>query len=570
MAAIDFQTGESRRNNRLALVVTVIAAALLSILYSGWVPYFNNNIYHLPILRADYDLPQFTDDAFIQSLRHFSSGFWLILAGSARLVAPHLLLLTAFILSRVLMLAAAVHLARSLGFRGKAFDLLFLLLLAVSPLTRGYAPGGGGLDIDYFSHSELANAVLVLSLSMAIRGATGLSVFLACVTFFLNAFMAVWLAPLWLAVTACRIIRHGEPLVAAVRRAVFGTLAGLPLVLIVVKTVVSGAAAAAAPDYSYAAYLRAFFPYHFFLDSLAPKDLILIGLFSIALLASAPLMRKEKALHLAAVLAAIGLLAAGAIVPLLTESRFILNLHLIRSAVLIQLLAVLGLSMIAAGMATATERPDNRLIGLLLSAMIVVGSPGLPAALLLVGYASWGVKRLPIPLLDRPGLLLAGRGLLAASLAFSVTSGLLPSLKDSRTLGAISGQWARVGAWVADNTPATSLILLPVGTEIPPPAASPQARLLAFDVTGFMATAGRSVWTNYKFGAAPMWAPSTYAEWHRRYGEVQALATAQARIAYAANNGIDIVITFCDADAGIAPLHRDGDLCIYDARRQGG
>ena len=65
------------------LLVAAIAAAL-SLLHKGFVFGVENNLFHLPIVAGLYDEPQFHDDAFIQSLRYFSSGIWLLLENSEK------------------------------------------------------------------------------------------------------------------------------------------------------------------------------------------------------------------------------------------------------------------------------------------------------------------------------------------------------------------------------------------------------------------------------------------------------------------------------------------------------
>lgn len=565
----DHASGQTAEAGKGPLLLLLAVATLVSILYSGIVPFFNNNIYHLPILRADYDLPQFAGDAFVQSLRHFSSGFWLIFAGSASWIEPKLLLLSAFGLSRLLLMAAALHFARSFGYAGLRFSALFLLLIAVSPLARGYAPGGGGLNIDYFTHSEVANATLLLSLSLTVRGRMALSVWFACVTFFLNAFMAVWLAPLWLAIAVWRSLSEGDPVRNQIRGILIGMSCGLPLLIPVLWTIVEGSKVAGTPDYSYADYLRGFFPYHFFLDSLPWDDRFRLAVLSLVAVLVPFLLREKAGAFRAAGFAALVLLCIGSVMPLVTGSRFLLNLHFIRSAVLIQWLAVLGTAMVAAGWTCSAEPTARRVAGLLLAALMIIGAPALPMMVVILTLGIWGSRFLP-PLMDRPLALTIGKAALASALAFSVSSALVPSVRNSGNLWAISTAWERIGSWVAANTAPESVLLLPVGTETPPPDASPLARNLAYDVTGFFATAGRSVWTNYKFGAAPMWAPQTYAVWRARYDAVRNLTSAADRIAYAAAHGISHVVTYCDPAVAPLLLHRAGDLCIYAARPPGG
>lgn len=45
--------------------------ALVSLVVTGYVFPFSNNVFHLPIVARLYDRPEFVGDAFIQSLRYF-------------------------------------------------------------------------------------------------------------------------------------------------------------------------------------------------------------------------------------------------------------------------------------------------------------------------------------------------------------------------------------------------------------------------------------------------------------------------------------------------------------------
>ena len=62
------------------LALAAITAAL-SLAYKGFLFGIENNVFHLPIVGGLYDEPQYRDDVFIQSLRYFSSGVWLLLGG---------------------------------------------------------------------------------------------------------------------------------------------------------------------------------------------------------------------------------------------------------------------------------------------------------------------------------------------------------------------------------------------------------------------------------------------------------------------------------------------------------
>src|SRR5208337_1354419 len=99
------------------LLLTANIGALLSLAISGFVFGINNNEFHLPIVGLLYDEPQFTHDEFIQSLRYFSSGLWLLLRGVDRYVDPHLLFLGLDYISRLIAFLGFLACADLLGIR---------------------------------------------------------------------------------------------------------------------------------------------------------------------------------------------------------------------------------------------------------------------------------------------------------------------------------------------------------------------------------------------------------------------------------------------------------------------
>lgn len=549
---------------RAERAVTLVLATLLSVVFTGFIPFFNNNIYHLPILRADYDLPQFADDAFVQSLRHFSSGFWMVFSGSAAFMPPHLFMLGAFVISRLLFLISALSLASRFGYGRRRFSRIFLPLVAMTPLLRGTAPGGGGIAIDYFTHSELANATLLMSLSMLLARRYGLSVFLACVTFFINAFMAVWLAPLWLAGASVLIGKMQVKPRQMLTGCIAGAVAGIPLVIPVLQAIFAGENGGVV-DYSYSAYLRDFFPFHFFINSLPNEEMLDLLQLCACILPVCALIRQSRLFFLALGLAAIALLGVGALVPMLTDERLILNLHLVRSAVLIQMLASLGLSMVGAGWVAGYGSSEDRTLGFILWALLLTGKIALVGVILLTVYRAFLAERVPVPLLAHPSAPRLVAGLFASAIIMVILSSLIPQIVHTGIWRSSNARWEKAGVWASKNTPPSAVFLLPVDTDKPPAWADPVSRSLALDVTGFVAVSGRSIWTNHKFGAAPMWVPGTFPLVRDRYNEVAALKTAEARLAYASKHGISYVATFCDPAVASKPVYQDGDLCIYAA-----
>lgn len=153
-------TVDERASGTGGFLLAAVAGTLLSMARTGLVSGISNNMLHFPILAGLAKLPQFAADPFIQSLRYYSSGLWLALAGAAPGDAAFPLLLGLAVASRFLALVGFLACANVIGIRDRKGRLLFAVLIAFSSVMNGYsAAGQGGLFINYFTHSELANAV---------------------------------------------------------------------------------------------------------------------------------------------------------------------------------------------------------------------------------------------------------------------------------------------------------------------------------------------------------------------------------------------------------------------------
>ena len=80
-------------------------------------------------------------------------------------------------------------------------------LLSATLLLRGGAVGSGGLFLNYFTHSEVANGLFLIALYFSIRGGIAASIGLTGVTFFVNAFMGAWTATVVGVIILIRILR---------------------------------------------------------------------------------------------------------------------------------------------------------------------------------------------------------------------------------------------------------------------------------------------------------------------------------------------------------------------------
>ena len=112
-----------------AILAIAAVGALASLMVTGCLVGVRNDLYFLPILGALYDLPQFANDTFIQSLRHYASGPWMLLSGLANYVPVSALSLVLGFFSRWLAFVGFGLCASLLGAHARKEQVLLAFLL---------------------------------------------------------------------------------------------------------------------------------------------------------------------------------------------------------------------------------------------------------------------------------------------------------------------------------------------------------------------------------------------------------------------------------------------------------
>ena len=554
------------RSDALFLLALTGFGAALSLVATGTAPFVDNNVFHLPILGRLYDLPQYAHDPFMQSLRFFASGFWQALAGSDRLIDPGVLILAISAGYRALMIAGFLSCARALGVTERPQQVAFVVMLVSCDLLQGLSfAGGGGMFTNQASHSEIANGLLLLSWGAAARGRIAAAIAWTGAIFFCNAFMGVWnMAPIALMI-AVQIWRDPADWRHVVRQCVIGSALFAAFAAPVVANVLANPDFGTRPDFDYLAFLTEYWPKHFLFDAVPTGERLGLGFVAaLALLAFAALGARSTP-FLAAFAGFALVYAIGVAVPELTSSPTIINLHLLRSSVGLQMLSALAAFSLAALWLTDRESRRERMFG----ASLVVTLCVLPRSALL------GVIALIVERLTRrpnasfvardPGIVerLIGVGL-AIALAVSFTSGALDFADKNGKLERAANEWTEIGAWAKANTDPFAVFLTPT-IEIGKPVDEDGKALTTAVLTaaGFEYASQRRVYVDVKRGAAAMWSPSYHALWRSRRDDVLALASLAERRRYAGAHGVDYVIDLCAGGQGAEPLFRTRRLCVY-------
>lgn len=564
---------EPRLDWRALLVISAIAS-IASIFATGFLIGVRNHVYILPIVNALYDEPQFANDLFIQSLRFFSSGPWILLSGIAKYVNIYWLFLCLNFLSRFTAFVGLLACATLLGVREwRAMALLAALLCATSLLRGQSFAGDGGLFIDYFTHSEIANGLTLIILFLLIRGWLLTALVVNGLVFFTNAFISVWNAAMIAAVTLT-MARKG---VISWRSTLLKVSAGTSLASVLAAPVVFNILVnpdfGRALNFDFVNYLEEFWPYHFIFSDIPISEKLNLGLMIALGITAFATLGKRASLFIVAMVAFSAVYAAGIIVPHVTHSPLILNLHLLRVSTMLQLLAVLGALALATNWWLSSDSLQkyfySPLLALILCTPIRMTSiqPALncAAALLIIVTHHIPKFRDKVPLWA-----LSERLKLRYLAPILITIGFLAliakhTISDAQT-AAWFAEWNSVGNWARANTAPEAAFIIPTwnfrGTskQTQPGTEEDEAILSS---GAFVSTAHRSVWIDFRDGAAVLWSPSYYEQWHRRVAEVNSLDSFAERAAYARANGVGYIIAICDREPSLAPVFSTKRLCVY-------
>jgi hypothetical protein len=547
------------------LVLAVIGAAG-SLALSGFQFGIINNLFHLPIVAALYDEPQFANDTFIQALRHYSSGVWMLLEGSGHYVSPYWLFLTLDYLSRLLSFVALLCCGTLLGVATTRERVIFVVILSFSSLLHGYSyPGNGGLFVNYFTHSEIANGTILLTFYFAAKGRFAEALTLSGLTFFINAFMAIWtILPLGL-IAASLLWRRELQIRSFLFRVGAGFILGGLFTLPVLGNIIRNPEVGASAGIDFRRFLLEYYPDHILFMIASPRHMIALATAAIYGFACLSLLGKRAATFQAALWGSVSLYAIGIVLPLFTSLPLILNFHLIRSSTVIQLLVALASASVATKWLCGYDRNRSKFFGPLLLLADCTWRSLLPIGLVAI-VAAEAIRqcgwRRTLFRLDY---------VVALALLFVVWPRLAwQDVITNRAIAEQTSSWTAVGEWARTATRRDAIFLIPTK---PLPS---DARPLTDDKISSKATENseifefashRRVWVDFRRGAVVMWMPSFYPTWWTRISEVLALNTLDDKIKYARQHNIDWVVDSCSADGdgqAAAAFRKDG-LCIFSS-----
>ena len=546
-----------RHIHRLPLPVFALLATLVSIAVQGFAYGVSNNVFHIPLILHDYAQPGFATDAYAQTLPRYVSPVFPALSLVATRDTLPTLFLVIHAIGRWATLWALLRILTLLGTSGPRLAFAAAVLVVAPGLMGITDLGRQELLPAYFTHTALAQAALLWSVVHILQGRFIAACVLSAIAFDINAFVGAWGAgPLLAALLASRPPR---------RTIIAGILAGAAVatpVAIWIATV----AASDRTTFDYVAFLRAYYPNHFFIDAASRSAILQFAAALASGALAAHLLAARTLLWAGAGLAVVFIV--GIAVGMFATSPLLLNLHLLRvdgPLILLSACAALAVSVQSAG------RDAYRTVCALgiAGALLVALWPAVLAALALLHLPAtlrdriaapvvptWDrLTRRPTPVLATAAALLAAWGTLVVVLKHRPPNP--GSTEDRYFIGQPPAlpEWWDTKLWARDHTPPGAVFLVPEMLQ------------------GFEQDALRPAWVDWKTGAAAMWAPSFHATWSARMDAVAGLTTPEARIRFACARHLDYAVLDGRGHtvpgtlvAGVASVFRNRAFAIYPTR----
>jgi hypothetical protein len=542
-----------------ALDTAVIAAtaALLSLLHTGFVFGIGNNLFHLPIVAGLYNEPQYHDDAFIQSLRHFSSGVWMLLGNSEKdFDQAEWLFLVLDYLSRLISFVGFLCCGSLLGVERRLEKIVFSFIICFTSFLNGYSfAGGSGMFLGYFTHSEIANGTTLLALYFCARGRLAEAITALGATFFVNAFMAVWLA-LPLSLMTLGLLRDGKTdLRSMVRHGLIGLIPFSMFALPVCYEIATNPDLGKPLDFDFIAYLNEYFAMHFLFSSISVGHAF--GLGTVTLLGAAAFFRLGMARSELgrAFVGAVAVYVIGVMMPYLTHNPQILELHLLRAGGTIHLLAGTAAAALATTWICSLRNSRFFFWGCLFTLLLCASQLSIILCIPIILGTYFLRPEEPSSMVHA-----SGYAVLALLVGFLCPHMVWQSIDIHRQYARDTAEWTSVGNWALKATPLDSIFMIPTDATTEP------TELGALTPT-FEFVSHRRVWIDFRRGAAVLWTPSYYQTWRSRMNDVARLGSLADRIDYARAKGIGYVIEGCAAATPQQQIvFRSDRLCVFSGK----
>jgi hypothetical protein len=332
-------------------------------------------------------------------------------------------------------------------------------------------------------------------------------------------------------------------------------------------------------SFDYKHFLYGWWPDHFFADTISIIQWVhLFVVFMSGMVAFKIVTEIIHDKNKAMIFAFVGFLAVfmmGVVLPVVSDSRLLLNLHLIRSAVTLWLLSSVVVSIVITSWITSNNDTDRQFYGPL-AALLFCSFKNLMllGLLLLLGHSIFSVKsfidkNIAQPLLKKHTWV---RFDIAALVILVGVYWPIMVLRNAASAWKISkefAEWKAIGMWASSSTPTEAIFLIPaIYSRRDVPTSERRSNESNKAIAGgivFEFFSQRPIWVDFHRGAAVMWSPSYYEEWNRRIVEVSSLRSTSEKLSYATSHDVSYVIEPepCAVGYGSQTVFKTEHLCVY-------
>ena len=328
---------------QLRILILCVTGALLSIWFQGFQFGISNNIFHIPYVLRLGENAQFANDAFYQSLNHFTSVIWPFLRLFTTEQNVWSIFLVAHIASRIFLFISVSMLLMSFGVKRLRWLFIAMVLLAATPLFMGASDVGvTGMLISYFTQTELSYPLILLAFLAWSRDRRKTAVAILGIVFDINAFVGVWcgLVVMFLLMRELSVTENLKGFFYnGLKLLLIFIVVGSPAIVWIALSTIGDHKA---QYFDYIEFIQSYYPYHFLISAASMQAvgaLLSMVLITLLTLKKAKFAQIWTHIYLGFIL----VFVLGVVLPYITHERLLINLHLLRVDGVLQLLSIVYL-----------------------------------------------------------------------------------------------------------------------------------------------------------------------------------------------------------------------------------
>ena len=513
---------------RMMWIVMAALATAVTLITTGFAFGVSNNVYHLPYVLNYAALPQFAHDQFYQDLGHIVSYVWPL----ERLFATETNVWTLFFVSYTVALfvyyAALLWMVARMAQVRPVGLAIAALLLGITFTDSGYSMlAGENIVGGYFTETQVATALVTLSLALAVDRNLLPAIALLGLVFDVQFELALWALAGLIGATIV-LARDGVPML---RSWVIGGAIALVLAAPAALWLANSIAAVGTFKGDYIDYLNLVEPNQWLVWTVPLKKWILFGSELLLGFAAFAVLGPPARPARGAFVGFMVVFAIGCAVPFVTTNQWVLNLRLMAADGFLQVLASAAAVAVVVRDVKLAQGFGRVSLSMMVAVSLVLSRYLLPigamAMLTRAALASGEFLGLERRMRDVNPVLL-GRCAVVTVLLILAVGGWVRATRPLHWVEAEPQRdpgFASLIDWARRNT-ATDAVFF-VNGEIGGP----------FDK--FQMWSKRAVWLDDRRGASGMWDPRYYAFWKQRIDQLWSMHSPSERLPFSCGTGVD-------------------------------